>query len=98
MAERAGGVQAELAWVLDPAATGRGFATEAVREVLRVCFEELGLRRVTATCFADNEPSWRMMERLGMRREAHFRECETLGGEWADLLVYALLEEEYRAR
>ena len=96
VAERARGVQAELAWVLDPAATGRGFATEAVREVLRVCFEELGLRRVTATCFADNEPSWRLMERLGMRRELHaVADALHRSGQWLDTYGYALLATEW---
>ena len=64
-------VQAELGWVLDPAHTGSGYATEAVRELMRLCFDELHLRRVVAFCFADNETSWRLMERVGMRRELH---------------------------
>lgn len=50
VAEQARGVQAELGWVVHPDFAGRGFATEAVREVLRICFEDLGLRRVTAGC------------------------------------------------
>ncbi len=71
VADQARGVQAELGWTLHPDHAGRGYATEAVRELIRICFEDLGLRRVTAGCFADNEPSWRLMERVGMRREAH---------------------------
>jgi RimJ/RimL family protein N-acetyltransferase len=55
VADRAKRVQAELGWVLDPDHTGRGYAQEAVRELIRLCFEDLGLRRVTANCFADNE-------------------------------------------
>jgi RimJ/RimL family protein N-acetyltransferase len=43
-----------------------------------------------------NEPSWRLMERLGMRREAHFRHHEFFKGEWADCFVYAMLAEEHR--
>src|SRR5690606_27225097 len=69
VAEQARGVQANLGWVLDPDAGGRGLATEAVEAVLRICFEDLGLRRVSAECFAANEASWRLMERVGMRRE-----------------------------
>ena len=64
------GSQAELAWVLDPHFVGQGYATEAARELVRLCFEELALRRVVATCFADNVASWRLMERIGMRRGA----------------------------
>ena len=71
VAERARGVQAELGWVLHPDYAGHGYATEAVRELIRICFEDLGLRRVTASCFAANEASWRLMERVGMRREVY---------------------------
>jgi RimJ/RimL family protein N-acetyltransferase len=96
VAERARGTRAELAWVLDPAVTGRGLATEAVRELLRICFVELGLRRVVATCFADNVPSWRLMERVGMRRELHaVADALHRTGEWLDTYTYALLATEW---
>ena len=98
VAERARGVQAELGWTLDPAHGGKGFATEAVRAAIRLCFEELGLRRVLANCFADNTASWRLMERVGMRREAHtLKESLHRDGRWLDGLGYALLAEEWQA-
>lgn len=97
--DRAHLVQAELGWTLDPAHQGHGYATEAVAGMIRTCFEELGLRRVVASCFADNEPSWRLMERLGMRREAHtVRDSLHRSGAWLDGYGYALLAEEWRAR
>ena len=97
VADRARGVQAELGWCIDPAYGGRGYATEAVRALVRLCFEDLGLRRVTANCFADNVSSWRLMERLGMRREMHtLRESLHRSGEWLDGLGYALLADEWR--
>jgi len=96
--EQAAGTMAEIGYVLDPAYVGKGYATEAVREELRICFEELGLRRVIAQCFADNEPSWRLMERLGMRREQHTKQDSLhRSGEWLDGMMYALLAEEWRA-
>jgi RimJ/RimL family protein N-acetyltransferase len=96
IAAQARGVQAELGWVLHPDHAGHGYATEAVRELIRLCFEELGLRRVTANCFATNEASWRLMERVGMRRELHtIRESLHRSGEWLDGIGYALLAEEY---
>ncbi|WP_206051497.1 GNAT family N-acetyltransferase [Nocardioides ferulae] len=98
VAEQARGVQAELGWVFDPAYGGRGYATEAVAELLRLCFDGLGLRRVTAGLFADNTPSWRLAERLGMRRELHtVKESLHRSGEWLDGYGYALLAEEWRA-
>lgn len=97
--DRARGVQAELGWCLDPAFHGRGYATEAVAELIRIGFAELGLRRVTALCFADNTASWRLMERLGMRRESHtVRDSLHRSGEWLDGLGYALLAGEWTTR
>jgi RimJ/RimL family protein N-acetyltransferase len=91
----AAGVEAEIGWCLDPDLQGQGYATEAVVELIRIAFEDLGLRRVTALCFAGNEPSWRLMERIGMRREAHFRRDSLhRSGAWLDTFAYALLADE----
>jgi RimJ/RimL family protein N-acetyltransferase len=96
VADQARGVQAELGWVFSPGYTGRGYATEAVRELIRVCFDDLGLRRVTANCFAANEASWRLMERVGMRRELYtIRDSLHRSGEWLDGIGYALLADEW---
>jgi len=97
VAEQARGTQAEIGWAIDPAYAGRGLATEAAAELLRICFEDLGLRRVKALCFADNEPSWRLMERLGMRREEYAVQDSlhrTKG--WLDGMTYAVLADEWR--
>lgn len=90
--------QAELGWAFDPAVHGQGLAREACTALLGVCFDALGLRRVTAGCFADNEPSWRLMERLGMRREAHLvADSLHRSGRWLDSFTYALLRDEWQA-
>ena len=96
--EQAIGVNAEIGWCLDPAYEGNGYATEAAREMLRISFAELGLHRVTALCFAGNTASWRLMERIGMRREAH-HVGDSLHRElgWVDGYVYAMLADEWRA-
>jgi RimJ/RimL family protein N-acetyltransferase len=97
VAGQARGVQAELGWSFHPEHTGHGYATEAVHELIRLCFTDLALRRVTANCFAGNEASWRLMERLGMRREIHtVRESLHRSGEWLDGMGYALLADEWR--
>jgi RimJ/RimL family protein N-acetyltransferase len=96
VADQARNTQAELGWVLDPAHTGHGYATEAVRELLRYCFRSLGVRRVTANCFLDNDTSWRLMERVGMRRELHaIHESLHRSGRWLDTVGYAILEDEW---
>ncbi|WP_246012113.1 GNAT family N-acetyltransferase [Myceligenerans xiligouense] len=95
-AARAHGTQAELGWALDPTFGGRGLATEAVRELIRISFEELGLRRVSAGAFADNERSVRVMERVGMRREAYkVKESFHRDLGWLDGIEYALLADEW---
>lgn len=97
IADKARRCQAELGWVLDPTHTGHGYATEAVREMLRFCFEDLRIRRVVANCFTDNITSWRLMERVGMRREAHaIRDSLQRSGEWLDGYTYALLADEWQ--
>jgi len=97
--EQAKGTQSELGWVIAPEHTGQGYATEAAAELLRISFEDLGLRRVIAQCFADNVPSWRLMEKLGMRREEHaVQESLHRSGVWLDSFRYAILAEEWHAR
>ncbi|RAS63946.1 RimJ/RimL family protein N-acetyltransferase [Lentzea atacamensis] len=88
--------QGEIGYGFNPDFQGKGLATEAAAVMLKVGFEQLGLHRIIAQCDPRNEPSWRLMERLGMRREAHFREFEIFKGDWGDLYVYAMLAEEYR--
>jgi RimJ/RimL family protein N-acetyltransferase len=98
VAEQARDTQAELGWVLDPAFGGRGYATEAVRAVIALCFGPLGLRRVHAGCIASNEASWRLMERVGMRREEFSRETALhRSGRWVDGMSYGLLASEWAA-
>ena len=88
--------QAELGWVVDPDHSGHGYATEAARELLRYCFQDLGVRRVTANCFLDNHASWRLMERVGMRRERHaIGDALHRSGRWMDTVSYALLKDEW---
>ena len=96
VADQARGMEAELGWTFDPAHTGHGFATEAVRELIRYCFQDLGVRRVTASCFLANTRSRRLMERVGMRCEQHaVRESLHRSGRWLDTVGYALLREEW---
>jgi RimJ/RimL family protein N-acetyltransferase len=86
----------EIGWVFHSAYHGHGYATEAAAALLHYGFEALHLHRIIATCQPENVASWRVMEKLGMRREAHFRKCiRRPDGQWWDEYVYALLEEEW---
>ncbi|MDQ3618547.1 MAG: GNAT family N-acetyltransferase [Actinomycetota bacterium] len=88
--------QGEIGFVLDPDQQGRGYGREAATVLLRFGFEDLELHRIIGRCDPRNVPSWRLLERLGMRREAHFRESEIFKGEWGDEYVYALLAADWR--
>jgi RimJ/RimL family protein N-acetyltransferase len=88
--------EAGLGYVFDPAYGGHGYATEAVTAMVAHAFDRLGVRRITAGCFADNLASVRILEKLGMRREQHGVGDSwhaELG--WVDGYTYALLAEEW---
>jgi RimJ/RimL family protein N-acetyltransferase len=87
----------EIGWVFGRPHQRRGYATEAARSLLAYAFESLQCHRIIATCQPQNVASWRVMERLEMRREAYFRKCLLRGGEWWDEYFYALLQEDYFA-
>jgi RimJ/RimL family protein N-acetyltransferase len=87
----------EVGFVLRPEFQGRGLATEMAAEMLRVGFEEAGLHRIIGRLEARNTASAAVLERLGMRREAHFVENEWVKGEWCSELDYALLADEWAA-
>lgn len=98
IAEQAANTEAEIGWALDPQFQGQGLGTELAAELLAVCFEELGLHRVVAVCFAANVASARIMEKVGMRREAHFRgDSLHRSGEWCDSFSYAMLDAEWKS-
>ena len=87
--------QAEIGYVFDRAASGRGYATEAVRAIVDLAFRGLGVHRVIARLDARNLPSARLCTRLGLREEAHLVESEFVKGEWCDELTYAVLDREW---
>jgi RimJ/RimL family protein N-acetyltransferase len=89
--------QGEIGYVFHPDYGGRGYATEAARALLGLGFEHYGLHRIVGRLDARNTASARVLERLGMRREAHFVQNEFIKGEWTDELVYAMLEDEWRS-
>lgn len=87
--------QAEVGYALHSDHRGCGYATEAAGALIAYAFADLGLHRVYADTRADNRASRRVMERLGMTHEARFREAVYEDGEWRDLVVYAVLAQEW---
>ncbi|THD53606.1 GNAT family protein [Phenylobacterium sp.] len=86
---------ADLGYTLSQDHWRQGIATEAARAVLAEAFGSLGLHRVWATCDVDNTGSFSVMEKLGMRREAYFRQDRFIRGAWRDSYLYAILAEEW---
>ena len=90
--------EAEIGYHLHRDFWGQGIATEAATELLRFGFEDLKLHRIFADCAADNAASAHVMEKVGMRKEAHFRENNPIGEKWHDTLLYAVLDWEWNAK
>jgi RimJ/RimL family protein N-acetyltransferase len=86
--------RAELGYWVGRPFWGRGYATEAAHALVAHGFGALGLRRVTASVFAHNARSARVLEKLGMRREGLLRRHFWKWGEFVDAVVYGLLAEE----
>jgi RimJ/RimL family protein N-acetyltransferase len=90
--------QGEIGYIFNPDFHGQGYATEAAAALLAFGFDEYGMHRIMARCDARNIASSRVMERLGMRREAYFREHMLVKGRWDEEFIYAILASEWRAR
>lgn len=89
----------ELGWTVRRDYWRQGYGTEMGKTMLRLGFDQLKLHRIIAGCNARNHGSYKIMERLGMRREAHFVKAQqgnsVLANEWCDRFQYAILREEY---
>lgn len=87
-----------IGYGLDSDYQGQGYMTEAARRVLAFGFDEVGLHRIWATAATGNRRSWRLMQRLGMRREGRMRRDTCVRGEWRDSYLYAILAEAFEVR
>lgn len=87
----------EIGFAFHPSVQGHGFATEAAVEMLRLGFEGFGMHRIIGRLDPRNTGSAKVLQRLGMRQEAHFVRSLSLKGEWVDDLVFAMLADEWRS-
>jgi aminoglycoside 6'-N-acetyltransferase len=88
--------QATIGITLCRAFQGQGLATEALSALLDYLFLEAGLHRVQADTDPGNLRAWKLLERLGMRRETHSLQSLWFKGRWADEFVYAILWQEWQ--
>lgn len=92
----------EIGYVFNRQFHGKGFASEAVRRLMEELFFKRDAHRIIAHCNVENEASWKLLERIGMRREAKrvknmfFKRDVNNKPIWFDSYQYALLCEEYK--
>lgn len=92
----------EFGFVFNKRYQGQGYATESARALIDFAFCQLNARRITAACSNENERSWKLLERLGMRREGlllqnvWFKKDSEGNPIWFDSYLYALLDSEWR--
>ncbi|GAB3239215.1 GNAT family N-acetyltransferase [Hymenobacter seoulensis] len=86
--------RAEVGYGLHPSYWGQGLMSEALAEVLRFGFEELGLHSIEACLDPSNRPSIRLLERHGFTQEAHLQQNQYFRGQFIDTLIYSLLSPQ----
>lgn len=93
----------ELGYIFNPVFQNKGYATESAIGLIQYGFEHMGIHRVIAHCNPENMASWRVLEKIGMKREGHFRKNiffhTTSDGSplWIDTYEYAILKEDIMA-
>ncbi|WP_181349615.1 GNAT family N-acetyltransferase [Thalassobacillus sp. CUG 92003] len=85
----------EIAYIINPAYWGRGYATDVAVRLVEFSLAELELHRIYATCDPRNSRSARVLEKVGMIREGRIREDVLLREGWRDSLLYSLLDYEW---
>ena len=87
--------QVELGCTLSLKYHGKGYAFEAIKATIDYLFDELGKHRIVASIDSRNQPSIRLIERLGFRKKGLIKENSELNSEWVDDLIYAILKDEW---
>jgi ribosomal-protein-alanine N-acetyltransferase len=87
-----------LGYWMGEAYAGRGLMTDAVRAIVPYVFETLRLHRLEAACLPTNEPSKRLLRRVGFTEEGYARQYLRIDGAWRDHVLFAMLESDPRPR
>jgi RimJ/RimL family protein N-acetyltransferase len=90
--------QAVIGFTISSKHWRQGYATEIIHALMKFLFEDMNMHRVTADCDADNTASYRTLERLGFRREAHFVDSFPFNGSYSSEYYYGMLQREWRAK
>ncbi|KKC33565.1 GNAT family N-acetyltransferase [Devosia psychrophila] len=88
--------QGEVRFCINPAYAGQGFTREALSALYDLAFDHFHIHRVFARCDGRNHHSIKLMQQMGMRLEAHYREHALFQGEWDEELHFAILDREWQ--
>lgn len=87
--------QGEVRFLINPSYAGQGYAGEALGAMFDLAFSHFRIHRVFARCDGRNDHSIKLMQQMGMRLEAHYREHALFQGEWDEELHFAILDREW---
>ena len=87
--------RAEIAYALNRSFWGQGYTTEAASALIDHGFRHLRLHRIQATCYPENVPSARVLEKSGMTYEGTLRQYMLIKGKYRDLKMYSILRREW---
>ena len=88
--------QGEVRFCINPAHAGQGYCREAVGAVFDLAFDHFRIHRLMVRCDGRSHHSIKLMQKLGLRLEAHYREHALFQGEWDEELHFAMLDREWR--
>ncbi len=88
--------QGELRFAIDPAESGKGYLTQALTAMIDLAFDHFRIHRLMVRCDGRSHHSIKLMQKLGLRLEAHYREHALFQGEWDEELHFAVLDREWR--
>jgi RimJ/RimL family protein N-acetyltransferase len=88
--------QGEIRFVINPSYSGQGYASEAISALLDLAFDHYRIHRIFARCDGRNHNSIKLLQQMGMRLEAHYREHALFQGEWDEELHFAILDREWQ--
>ena len=91
----------EIGYIFNPLYWNHGYCTEACMAVIKKAFSEMNVHRINANCNPKNNASWKVLEKIGLKREgykkekAFFRKNEDGTPLWHDCFEYGLIEKDY---
>jgi ribosomal-protein-alanine N-acetyltransferase len=89
--------RAEIGYALKPECWGKGYMYETINRMVRFGFDEMKIHSIEANVNPLNERSKKVLERIGFKKEAYFRENYLFNGEFLDSIIYSLLEKDLKS-